>query len=116
MGGCWSNRALAAAAARFDGSREALIVQDAGFFTIEVIKDELAVNERIDAMIDRAIKRLIQTKAMKQMLPRISPNEIKQVQSSKPNSSAKVVNYKGRPDGQRSAAAQSQSPPPLVTP
>jgi hypothetical protein len=34
---------------------------------------ELALNERLDAMIDRAIKRLIQIKAMKQMLRQDSP-------------------------------------------
>jgi hypothetical protein len=91
------------AAARFDGSRGELIGQNAAFFTIEVIKDEVAVQERIDATIDRAVKRLIQTKAMKQMLLRISPNGTEQIQSSKPNGSPKVVNYEGRTDGQRSA-------------
>jgi hypothetical protein len=89
------------AAARFDGSSGR--VQNAAFFTIEVIKDEVAVQERIDATIDRAVKRLIQTRAMKQMLPRISPNGTGQIQSSKPNGSAKVVNDEGRTDGQRSA-------------
>ncbi len=34
----------------------------------ELFKQELALDERLDAMIDRALKRLIQTKAMKQML------------------------------------------------
>jgi len=34
----------------------------------DTFKQELARDERLDAMIDRAIKRLIQTKAMKQML------------------------------------------------
>jgi len=34
-------------------------------FTVEVVKDELAPDARIDAMIDRAVKRLVQTKAMK---------------------------------------------------
>ena len=69
----------------------------------EVLKKELAVEERIDAMINGAIKRLVQTKAMKQMLDRSSPTggyeRPKIVQSSKPNGSAKVVNYKGRPGG-----------------
>lgn len=105
---------LLPAAAR-DRSPTVSILEDAAFFTIEVIKDEVAVEERIDATIDRAVKRLIQTKAMKQMLPRIPPNEMKQVQSSKPNGSAKVVNHKGRPDAQSSAGAQCQWPP-LVTP
>jgi hypothetical protein len=37
-------------------------------------KDELAVEERIDAMIDRAVKRLVQARAMKQMLGTNSGN------------------------------------------
>ena len=38
----------------------------------ELFKQELALDERLDAMIDRAVKRLIQTKAMKQMLGQTS--------------------------------------------
>jgi hypothetical protein len=34
-----------------------------------VFKDELSLDERLDAMIDRAVKRLIQMKVVKQMLP-----------------------------------------------
>src|SRR5262245_46319503 len=34
----------------------------------DLFKQELAMEERLDAMIDRAIKRLVQAKAMKQML------------------------------------------------
>jgi hypothetical protein len=34
----------------------------------DLFKSQLALDERLDAMIDRAVKRLIQTKAMKQML------------------------------------------------
>jgi hypothetical protein len=34
----------------------------------DLFKQELALDERLDAMEDRAVKRLIQTKAMKQML------------------------------------------------
>lgn len=34
----------------------------------DAFKQELALDERLDAMIDRAVKRLIQIKAMKQML------------------------------------------------
>jgi hypothetical protein len=37
-------------------------------FSDDVFKQELALDERLDAIIDRAVKRLIQTKAMKQML------------------------------------------------
>jgi hypothetical protein len=38
----------------------------------DLFMQELALNERLDAMIDRAIKRLIQLKAMKQMLRQAS--------------------------------------------
>jgi hypothetical protein len=34
----------------------------------DLFKQELALDERLDAMIDRAVKRLVQAKAMKQML------------------------------------------------
>ena len=59
----------------FDRSVEVLISRDAGFFTQEVVKHELAVEERIDAMIDRSIKRLVHTKTFKQMLGSVSANE-----------------------------------------
>jgi hypothetical protein len=52
---------------------EAVLGRAAEFFTPEVFKQELAVDERVDAMIDRAVKRLVQTKAIKQMLDP-SPN------------------------------------------
>ena len=39
-----------------------------------VFKDELSLDERLDAMIDRAVKRLIQMKAVKQMLPQTKPD------------------------------------------
>jgi hypothetical protein len=47
---------------------EVKIFQSAAAMSQEVIENELAVEERIDAMINGAIKRLVQTKAMKQML------------------------------------------------
>jgi hypothetical protein len=68
------------------------IGQNAAFFTIEVTKDEVAAEERIEAMIDRAVKRLIRTKAMKQMLPRNSPrvdDHPKKIQGGKNNGSAR---------------------------
>ena len=40
----------------------------AATFSNDVLKQELALDERLDAIIDRAVKRLIQTKTMKQML------------------------------------------------
>ncbi len=81
-------------------SPDALLGRAAEFFTPELSKQELAVDERIDVMIDRAIKRLVQTKAMKQVLRRTSPvgedDQPKKFQSGKPGGSAKVINYKGR--------------------
>ena len=61
-------------AERGDRLVEVVISRDAQFFTQEVVKHELAVDERIDAMIDRAIKRLVQAKAFKQMLGSTSAN------------------------------------------
>jgi hypothetical protein len=76
-------------AERFDSSVRVLISRDAGFFTQEVVEHELAVDERIDAMIDRAVKRLVQTKAYKQMLGSTFANgRGDQFPSSKPNGSA----------------------------
>ena len=64
---------------------------------------EVAVDLRIDAMIDRAIKRLMQAKAMKEILRRASTNGVddqpKKIQSSTPDGSATVVNINGRPGG-----------------
>jgi hypothetical protein len=45
-----------------------LISQAAATFTDDVIERELAIDERLDAMIDRAIKRLILIKGSKQAL------------------------------------------------
>src|SRR5262245_31862490 len=63
----------------------------------DLFQVEVAVTERLDAMIDRAIKRLIQTKAMKQMLGPLSPNggdgQLKKIQSRKSNGS---VNHPAR--------------------
>ena len=42
--------------------------QSAATLSNDLFKQELALDERLDAVIDRAIERLIQTKAMKQML------------------------------------------------
>jgi len=59
---------LLPAVTRF-GSVENLVAHSASvLFTDEAIEYDIGVEERIDAMIDRAIKRLVQTKAMKQML------------------------------------------------
>jgi hypothetical protein len=44
-------------------------------FSGDLFKQELALDERLDTMIDRAVKRLIQIKAMKQMLGAPSADE-----------------------------------------
>jgi len=79
----------------FDRSPRVLIARDAAFFSQELVKYELAVDERIEAMIDRAVKRLVQAKAMKQMLDTASPNggsdHSKKLPSNKRNGSAKTV-------------------------
>ncbi len=92
-------------------SAEVLTARDAAFFSQEVVKNELAVDERIEAMIDRAVKRLVQAKAVKQMLGTNSPNERsgqpKRLPSNKPDGSQKVVTKKQngrRSDSTREAA------------
>ena len=75
-----------------------LLVQAAAIVSQDAFKHALAADARIEAMIDRAIRRLIQIKTMKQMLDRASTNggyeQPKKIQSSKPDGSAKVVNHK----------------------
>jgi hypothetical protein len=56
-----------------DPEPEVLLDRAAKIHTPDVVDYELAVDERIDAMIDRAVKRLVQSKAMKQMLASTSP-------------------------------------------
>jgi hypothetical protein len=53
----------------------------------DLFKQELAMEERLDGMIDRALKRLVQAKAMKQMLA--SPSLNGQAQQPKRISSSK---------------------------
>jgi hypothetical protein len=105
-------------AERFSFDTETLIVRDAAFFTVEVIKDELAVDARIDAMIDRAVKRLVQTKAMKQMLVSTSPNggtdQPKKLPSNKPGASAKIVTE--RQNGRRSPSTRGATETPRSDP
>ena len=66
---------LLPAVERFGEPVEFKIFQSAAVLSEEVIKNELAVEERIDAMINGAMKRLVQTKAMKQMLSSASLKE-----------------------------------------
>ena len=54
-------------------------------FTDEAIEHDIGVEERIDAMIDRAIKRLVQTKAMKQMLGSSTIENRDQLKSKRPS-------------------------------
>jgi hypothetical protein len=87
-----------------EAAPDALLSRAAEFFTPEVVKQELAVDERVDAMIDRAHKRLVQTKAIKQMLDYPSPNgkdpngkdrqQRKASPSGKPNGSTKLPTTK----------------------
>jgi hypothetical protein len=59
---------------------------------------EIDVDARIDATIDRAVKRLVQTKAMKQMLGTTSldarTDRTKKLPSNKPDGSTKIVSKK----------------------
>jgi hypothetical protein len=56
-------------------------------FTDKAIEYDIGVEERIDAMIDRAIKRLVQTKAMKQMLGASTIENRDQLKSKRPSNS-----------------------------
>ena len=53
-----------------------LLFHSATNFSGDLFKQELALDERLDAMIDRAVKRLIQMKAMKQMLGQTSGDKV----------------------------------------
>ena len=52
----------------FEVDRELALFHSSLAVSDDLFKSQLALDERLDAMIDRAVKRLIQTKAMKQML------------------------------------------------
>jgi hypothetical protein len=59
-----------------EGQRVFQMMDSAAIFSGELFDRELARDERIGAVIDRAVKRLVQTKAMKEMLalPRKKPH------------------------------------------
>jgi hypothetical protein len=96
-------------AERGDRSVEVVISRDAQFFTQEVVKHELAVDERIDAMTDRAIKRLVQAKAFKQMLGSTCANgRDDQFPSNKPNGPANSSIEKPGPPVRISSRSQQQ--------
>jgi hypothetical protein len=58
-----------------EGRRLVAMSKSADALSGDLFKQELALDERLDAMIDRAVKRLIQTKAMKQMLGQTSGDQ-----------------------------------------
>ena len=92
---------------------EVSLAQSFKFLTLDLFKMELAVEERIDAKIDRAIKRLVQTKAMKQMLPRSSSrgdDHPPKIQNGQSNGSARAVAHKNRPGGPRAGPRSSVKP------
>jgi hypothetical protein len=71
------------------------LLQSAGTLTQELFKHEVALDERLDAMNDRAIKRLVHIKMMKQMMGQVSAeqaDDLNGVQNSKPNRLGKIVN------------------------
>jgi len=72
------------------------LLQSSATLTQDLFKHELSLDERLDSMIDRAIKRLVHTKMMKQMmtLTEQADDQLAKVQNSKANRLGKVVNYK----------------------
>jgi hypothetical protein len=102
----------------FDKSTGALIARDAAFFSQDIVKYELAVEERIDAMIDRAVKRLVQAKAMKQIMGTTSAtggtDQPKKLPSNKPEGSAKIVSK--RQNGRRSHSISGATETPKADP
>ena len=65
MGGCERIRCLASQPPR--GSPDHLAGKAAAFITADRILEDLALEERLDAMVDRAMRRLAQMKFMKQV-------------------------------------------------
>jgi hypothetical protein len=59
----------------FDTMHLIALYQSAEALSGDLFKQELALDERLDAMIDRAVRRIIQIKAMKQMLGAASADE-----------------------------------------
>jgi hypothetical protein len=95
------------------------LYQSAAILSPDVFKHELAAEERIDAMIDRAVKRLVQAKAMKQMLGTtssdIGSDQPKKLLSNKPDGSPKIVTKKQngqRSDKTREATETQKADPP----
>lgn len=63
---------------RYDKPNGVSFMEAASILEQDDFKNEIALEERIDAMIDRAVKRLVQIKAMKQMLSPPPPQIEKQ--------------------------------------
>lgn len=55
-----------------EGAKITALYQSSEALSGDLFRQELALDERLDAMIDRAVKRLIQIKAMKQILSQAS--------------------------------------------
>jgi hypothetical protein len=104
------NSALLPAAEFVDAHEEFALRDCAEILTEDVFKYEIAVEERLEAMIDRATKRLVQAKAMKQMLGQPSSNgEYEKPHKSrrrKPRASANIVNL--RPSHLHSSPSNGQ--------
>jgi hypothetical protein len=60
----------------FEADHELALFHSSVAVSDDLFKSQLALDERLDAMIDRAVKRLIQTKAMKQMLGQTSAQRL----------------------------------------
>ena len=85
---------------------------------IGILKDEIAIEERIDAMIERAVKRLVQAKAMKQIMVTTSVNgrnrPTEKLPSNQPEGSAKIVTK--RRNGRRSHSTRGAAETPRADP
>ena len=96
----------------FDGP-ELSAALSGGVLGEEIFKRELAVDERLDGMIERAIKRLIQTKTMKQLM---RPAQVNAISSSakrqnntttaRSSKSSSASNGEGSDASSRQAAAE----------
>jgi hypothetical protein len=75
---------------RVEKAVETCLYESAAIVSMEDVQQEIALDEHIDATIERAIKRLIQSKTIKQMVGQASP---KKFEESKPRS-LKVVGQK----------------------
>jgi hypothetical protein len=71
------------------GARLAKLLRSEATFTDEFVNQELKLVEQLETIKDRAVKRLIQTKMMKQMLSQTGPEEAE-------SRSARVVNLSHR--------------------